>query len=63
MLQNMQSTGASSTQMTQAFSQMQNRMQASAAVSNVEENVDTLLSKLEAAHGTKVKILTAEEEE
>jgi hypothetical protein len=38
-------------------------MQASAAVSNVEENVDTLLSKLEAAHGTKVKILTAEEEE
>lgn len=38
-------------------------MQASAAVSNVEENVDTLLTKLEAAHGTKVKILTAEEEE
>jgi hypothetical protein len=49
--------------MNQAFSQMQNRMQASAAVSNVEENVDTLLTKLEAAHGTKVKILTVEEEE
>jgi len=59
----MQSSGATGAQMNHAFQQMQDRMHANSAVANVEENVDSLLTKLEAAHGTKVKILTAEEEE
>lgn len=41
---------------------MQQQMSTANALTKVEDNVDTLLQKLE-GHGKKVKILTEEEEE
>jgi hypothetical protein len=61
MLAQMQSSGASTQQMNQAFSKMQTQMQAASSVSNVEENVDSLLTKLE-SQGKKVKILNEDDE-
>lgn len=48
--------------MTTAMTYMQEKMQASQAVTHVEDSVENLLSKLE-GQGKKVKILTEEEEE
>jgi phosphatidylserine/phosphatidylglycerophosphate/cardiolipin synthase-like enzyme len=62
MLKSMQQSGATAQQMTSAVNNMQAQMQAASAVTNVEDNVESLLQKLE-DQGKKVKILTEEEEE
>lgn len=62
MLQQMQMSGATAAQMNTAMLAMQRQHSTSQAVTHVEENVDTLLAKLE-GKGKKVKILNEEEEE
>lgn len=62
MLQNMQQQGASSAQMNEAVVAMQSSIKAQKAIHSVEDNVDTLLKKLE-GQGKKVKILSEEDEE
>lgn len=62
MLQQMQMSGATSAQMTNAMNLMQNKLHNQHSGSHVEDNVDSLLSKLE-GHGKKVKIMSEEEEE
>ena len=62
MLQQMQMSGATSAQMTNAMNLMQNKLHNQHNSSHVEDNVDSLLSKLE-GHGKKVKIMSEEEEE
>ena len=47
MLQDMQMTGASPAQMTGAMAMMQEKMTAHQVVDHVEDNVETLLAKLE----------------
>jgi hypothetical protein len=63
MLQQMQMSGATSAQMTNAMNMMQNKLQHNQYNgSHVEDNVDSLLAKLE-GHGKKIKIMTEEEQE
>jgi hypothetical protein len=47
MLMGMQSTGASPAQMTGAMATMQEKIAAHQVVDHVEDNVETLLAKLE----------------
>lgn len=61
MLQQMQMSGATSAQMTSAMNLMQNKLEKNNKGSNIEDNVDSLLAKLE-GHGKKIKIMTEEEE-
>ena len=58
----MQMSGATSAQMTNAMNMMQNKKQTQHHGSHVEDNVDSLLAKLE-GHGKKIKIMTEEEQE
>lgn len=62
MLQQMQMSGATSAQMTSAMNLMQNKLEKNNKGSNIEDNVDSLLAKLE-GHGKKIKIMTEEEEQ
>lgn len=59
MLMQMQSSGATTAQMSSAMASMQTKMQGNHG--HVEDNIDTLLQRLEAG-GKKVKIMTEEEE-
>jgi hypothetical protein len=54
-------SGATSAQMTSAMNLMQNKLEKNNKGSNIEDNVDSLLAKLE-GHGKKIKIMTEEEE-
>lgn len=54
-------SGASPAQMTSAMTLMQTKLERHHTVDHVEDNIDTLLARLE-GHGKKVKILTDEEE-
>lgn len=58
----MQMSGATSAQMTSAMNLMQNKLEKNNKGSNIEDNVDSLLAKLE-GHGKKIKIMTEEEEQ
>lgn len=58
----MQQNGASSGQMANAMSLMQDKLQSHQVVDKVDDSVETLLARLE-GHGKKVKIMTEEEEE
>ncbi len=62
MLRQMQQSGATAQQISTAMTNMQQQMSTANALTKVEDNVDTLLQKLE-GQGKKVKILTEEEEE
>ena len=62
MLRQMQQSGATAQQISTAMTNMQEQMSTANALTKVEDNVDTLLQKLE-GQGKKVKILTEEEEE
>lgn len=55
-------SGATSAQMTSAMNLMQNKLEKNNKGSNIEDNVDSLLAKLE-GHGKKIKIMTEEEEQ
>lgn len=62
MLQQMQNSGATSAQMTSAMTMMQTKLEKHHTVDHIEDNVDSLLARLEGQVGKKVKILTEEEE-
>ena len=62
MLQQMQMSGATAVQMTNAMNMMQNKIDKHHVIDHVEDNVDSLLAKLE-GHGKKVKIMSEEEEQ
>lgn len=63
MLEQMKAGGASTMEMNTAFTKMQAQMHSQQAAAHVEENVDSLLRKLEDQHGgKKIKIQTEEEE-
>jgi microcompartment protein CcmL/EutN len=58
----MQMSGATSAQMGAAMTMMQTKLDRHHVVDHVEDNIDTLLARLEGQVGKKVKILTEEEE-
>jgi kinesin family protein 3/17 len=62
MLLQMQTSGATSAQMSSAMSLMQTKLDKHHVIDHVEDNIDTLLARLEQQAGGKVKILTEEEE-
>jgi predicted RNase H-like nuclease (RuvC/YqgF family) len=57
MLKQMQMSGATAQQMSTAMTNMQLQLHKEQSITHVEDNVDSLLSKLE-GQGKKVKILT-----
>lgn len=57
----MQQSGATTQQMTSAMTVMQNKLNAHHVVDHVEDNIETLLARLE-KEGKKVKIMSEEEE-
>jgi len=59
----MQSSGATSEQMGAAMTMMQTKIEKHNVIDHVEDNVDTLIKRLENQIGGKVKILTEEEEQ